>query len=84
MHNLHGAMTTEFPPFPNGSSFDAKFDGAIPDPKANTADLPATKGTEQEDAVIDAGLRSLDHCMTTQHSTTGPSIGTGSSLHLEP
>ncbi|KAI1364933.1 PAP2-domain-containing protein [Xylaria arbuscula] len=61
MHNLHGAMTTEFPPFPNGSSFDANFDGPISDPKANTANSPAPKDREQKDAVIDAGLRSLDH-----------------------
>ncbi|KAI0518152.1 PAP2-domain-containing protein [Xylaria bambusicola] len=54
-------MTTEFPPFPNGSSFDAKFDGPISDLKANTTDLNAAKGTEQKEAVIDAGLRSLDH-----------------------
>ncbi|KAI0535875.1 PAP2 superfamily-domain-containing protein [Xylaria digitata] len=53
-------MTTEFPPFPNGSSFDAKLDGAASDLKVNTTHVD-TKDTEQREAVIDAGLRSSDH-----------------------
>ncbi|KAI0973045.1 PAP2-domain-containing protein [Xylaria arbuscula] len=54
-------MTTEFPPFPNGSSLDAEFDGAISDLKTNTAAVAAANGTGSKEAVIDAGLRSLDH-----------------------
>ncbi|KAI0428129.1 PAP2 superfamily-domain-containing protein [Xylaria sp. FL1042] len=54
-------MTTEFPPFPNGCSLDAELDGAISDLKVNTTDVDAAKGTGQKEAVIDAGLRSLDH-----------------------
>lgn len=55
-------MTTEFPPLPNGADFNAKFDDAISDLKTNGSALSATKDTEQKKAVIDAGLRSLDHC----------------------
>ncbi|KAI1427965.1 PAP2 superfamily-domain-containing protein [Xylaria sp. FL1777] len=54
-------MTTAFPPFPNGSSCDADFDGGLSDLRVGTTDLDAAKGTRQEEAVIDAGLRSLDH-----------------------
>lgn len=76
-------MTTEFPPFPNGADFNAKFDGAVSDPTADTTALAspmngmngmngmnAMNGMNgvQKGAVIDAGLRSLDHCMTVQHA----------------
>ncbi|KAI0485519.1 PAP2 superfamily-domain-containing protein [Xylaria cf. heliscus] len=56
-------MTTEFPAFSNGAAFNAKFDGAIPDPAADTAALTSTTSMngERKEAVIDAGLRSLDH-----------------------
>jgi hypothetical protein len=63
-------MTTEFPPFPNGSSFDAKFDGAIADGEASSITLNAARDEKQKEAVIDAGLRSLDHCMMSQHPVT--------------
>ncbi|KAI1179593.1 PAP2 superfamily-domain-containing protein [Nemania sp. FL0916] len=54
-------MTTAFPPLPNGPEFNAAFetfDGAAPDPAGDT---------QRQEAVIDAGLRSLDHCMPIQH-----------------
>ncbi|KAI1126856.1 PAP2-domain-containing protein [Nemania abortiva] len=54
-------MTTEFPPLPNGPEFNAKFDGAISDLKIDTTALDDAKDKEQKEAVIDAGLRSLDH-----------------------
>ncbi|KAJ8105501.1 hypothetical protein ONZ43_g7403 [Nemania bipapillata] len=54
-------MTTEFPPLPDSSDFNAKFDEAIPEIKTNGTSLDATKDAEQKVAVIDAGLRSLDH-----------------------
>ncbi|KAI0799369.1 PAP2 superfamily-domain-containing protein [Xylaria sp. FL0064] len=54
-------MTTEFPPFPNGCSLDAEFDGAISDLKVNTVDVDAAEDAGRKEAVIDAGLRSLDH-----------------------
>jgi hypothetical protein len=78
-------MTTAFPPFPNGSSFD----GTILDVKTNTVTLDAARVREQKKAVIDAGLRSLDHCMATQHSASTASkksidIGSGrhTSIHV--
>jgi hypothetical protein len=64
-------MTTEFPPLPNSSDFNAKFDdGAIPDLKTNGTALNAAKDAERKEAVIDAGLRSLDHCVPTQNPAT--------------
>ncbi|KAI8944785.1 PAP2 superfamily-domain-containing protein, partial [Xylaria longipes] len=54
-------MTTEFPPLPNGVDFNAKFDGAISDPTPDTTALALTTNGEKREAVIDAGLRSLDH-----------------------
>lgn len=48
-------MSTEFSPLPNGFSRDAKLD-------RTTAEVK-TKDQEEKEAVIDAGLRSLDHCM---------------------
>ncbi|KAJ8130716.1 hypothetical protein O1611_g2915 [Lasiodiplodia mahajangana] len=54
-------MTTEFPPLPNGPEFNAKFDDAITDLKADKTVLDDVKDKEQKEAVIDAGLRSLDH-----------------------
>jgi len=58
---------TEFPPFPNGSSLDSKFNGATPevDEKSDTHNV--TNGKEQKEAVIDAGLRGEDHCMIVKH-----------------
>lgn len=60
-------MTTEFPPFPNGLSFEAKPNGAIPEMRVNTttSDVSKDAADKEKEAVIDAGLRSLDHCMTT-------------------
>ncbi|KAI2631641.1 PAP2-domain-containing protein [Xylaria nigripes] len=52
-------MISEFPSFPNGSTFDAKFDRAISELEVDATTV--LKNKKQEKAVIDAGLRSLDH-----------------------
>ncbi|KAI1819021.1 PAP2 superfamily-domain-containing protein [Xylaria intraflava] len=54
-------MTTEFPPFPNGASFDAKFGGISEIRSHSTTALDPPKYEQQKETVIDAGLRSLDH-----------------------
>lgn len=56
-------MTTEFPPFPNGLSLEAKPNGTIPEMRVNTTTPDIAKDTveAEKEAVIDAGLRSLDH-----------------------
>ncbi|KAI1111432.1 PAP2 superfamily-domain-containing protein [Nemania sp. NC0429] len=57
-------MTTAFPPLPDDLYFDTQFpelNGTVPDPKTSPTALDVTKHEEQEEAVIDAGLRSLDH-----------------------
>ncbi|KAI1432140.1 PAP2 superfamily-domain-containing protein [Xylaria sp. CBS 124048] len=56
-------MTTDFPPLPNGSSFNAQFDGHLPELRLHTAAaaLDPSDHKQQKEAVIDAGLRSLDH-----------------------
>ncbi|GAP93139.1 putative PAP2 superfamily protein [Rosellinia necatrix] len=57
-------MTTEFPPFPNGSCFDAELNGAISDTKITTTAhdaATAKRAGQEEEVIIDAGLRSLDH-----------------------
>ncbi|KAI1328558.1 PAP2-domain-containing protein [Xylariaceae sp. FL0255] len=53
-------MTTDFPALPNGGHFNAQFDEPLIDP--NSKPLPNAIHTHTEmEAVIDAGLRSLDH-----------------------
>ncbi|KAI8625804.1 PAP2-domain-containing protein [Xylariaceae sp. FL1651] len=53
-------MTTEFPPFPNGS-LDAEFYGVTTDVRTSSITLDTTGDNEKKGTVIDAGLRSLDH-----------------------
>ncbi|KAI1813022.1 PAP2-domain-containing protein [Poronia punctata] len=54
-------MTTEFPPFPDSSGLDLKLDGAAPEVAAVARTPHAVNGKHEEEATIDAGLRSLDH-----------------------
>ncbi|KAI0203151.1 PAP2 superfamily-domain-containing protein [Astrocystis sublimbata] len=56
-------MTTEFPPLPDGVDFNASFADTTSDPTAHApAPACALNGCAHEkEAVIDAGLRSLDH-----------------------
>lgn len=61
-------MTTEFPPLPDDLYLDAQLselNGTVSDRKTDPTALDAATrdAEEQEEAVIDAGLRSLDHCM---------------------
>ncbi|KAI1161272.1 PAP2 superfamily-domain-containing protein [Nemania serpens] len=59
-------MTTEFPPLPDDLYLDAQLselNGTVSDRKTDPTALDAATrdAEEQEEAVIDAGLRSLDH-----------------------